>query len=92
MTQKPMDISDWRARIDTVDQILVDLVNRRLEFAIEIGRIKRNSGQQIRDATREKELIDRLQRYNNGPMSDAAISDLFTRIIAEARILEGETT
>ena len=36
-----MDISDWRAKIDTVDQILVDLVNRRLEFAIEIGRIKR---------------------------------------------------
>jgi chorismate mutase len=92
MTQKPIDISDWRARIDTVDQILVDLVNRRLEFAIEIGRIKRDSGLQVRDATRERELIDRLQRYNNGPMSDAAISDLFTRIIAEARILEGETT
>ena len=92
MTQKPIDISDWRARIDTVDQILVDLVNRRLEFAIEIGRIKRDSGMQVRDATRERELIDRLQRYNNGPMSDAAISDLFTRIIAEARILEGETT
>jgi len=92
MTQKPIDISDWRARIDTVDQILVDLVNRRLEFAIEIGRIKRDSGLQVRDATRERELIDRLQRYNNGPMSDAAISDLFTGIIAEARILEGETT
>jgi chorismate mutase len=87
-----MDISDWRAKIDTVDQILVDLVNRRLEFAIEIGRIKRNSGQQVRDAARERELIERLQRHNNGPMSDAAIADLFARIIAEARILEGETT
>jgi chorismate mutase len=90
MADEPMDISDWRARIDTVDQILVDLINRRLEFAIEIGRIKRASGQQVRDAARERELIDRLQRHNNGPMSDAAIEELFTRIIAEARILEGE--
>jgi chorismate mutase len=92
MAQESMDISDWRARIDTVDQILVDLVNRRLEFAIEIGRLKRASGTQVRDAARERELIDRLQRHNNGPMSDAAINDLFTRIIAEARILEGETS
>ena len=91
MAEQPMDISDWRARIDTVDQILIDLINRRLEFAIEIGRIKRSTGMQVRDAARERELIERLQRHNNGPMSDAAIEDLFTRIIAEARILEGET-
>jgi chorismate mutase len=82
----------WRARIDTIDQVLVDLINRRLEFAIEIGRIKRDSGKQVRDVGREREVIERLQRHNNGPMSDAAIADLFARIISEARILEGETS
>ena len=84
------DIEHWRVQIDTVDQILVDLINKRLGFAIEIGRLKRASGQQVRDAGREREIIARLQRYNNGPMGDAAIEDLFTRIIAEARILEGD--
>jgi chorismate mutase len=87
---EPMDL--WRARIDTIDQILVDLINRRLEFAIEIGRIKRDSGQQVRDVAREHALIERLQRHNNGPMSDAALADLFARIISEARILEGENS
>ena len=87
---EPMDL--WRARIDTIDQILVDLINRRLEFAIQIGRIKRDSGKQVRDVGRERELIERLQRHNNGPMSDAAIADLFARIISEARILEGENS
>ena len=86
---EPSDIDHWRAQIDGVDQILVDLINKRLGFAIEIGRLKRASGQQVRDASREREIIERLQRYNNGPMSDAAIEDLFTRIIAEARVLEG---
>ena len=90
MPQEPMDL--WRARIDTIDQILVDLINRRLEFAIQIGRIKRDSGKRVRDVGRERELIERLQRHNNGPMSDAAIADLFARIISEARILESETT
>ena len=90
MPQEPMDL--WRARIATVDQILVDLINRRLEFAIQIGRIKRDSGKQVRDVGRERELIERLQRHNNGPMSDAAIADLFARIISEARILEGENS
>ena len=90
MPHEPMDL--WRARIDTIDQVLVDLINRRLEFAIEIGRIKRDSGKQVRDVAREREVIERLQRHNNGPMSDAAIADLFARIISEARILEGETS
>ena len=85
-----MDIGDWRARIDAVDQALVDLVNRRLGYAIEIGRIKRAAGQQVRDMAREREVIESLKRHNKGPLSDEALEELFTRIIAEARILEGE--
>lgn len=85
-----MDIGDWRARIDTVDQILVDLINRRLGYAIEIGRIKRATGQQVRDMVREREIIESLKRHNRGPVSDEALEELFTRIIAEARVLEGE--
>lgn len=90
MADDAMDIGDWRERIDNVDRQLVDLINRRLEYAIEIGRLKRAIGQQVRDAARERALIERLQDYNGGPMSDAAIADLFARIIAEARVLEGE--
>jgi chorismate mutase/prephenate dehydratase len=85
-----MDISDWRARIDTVDQIIIDLLNRRMNYAQEIGHLKHANGQQVRDPRREREVIDRLKAYNQGPVSDEAIADLYTRIIAEARNLEGE--
>ncbi|MEC8932924.1 MAG: chorismate mutase [Candidatus Latescibacterota bacterium] len=85
-----MDISDWRARIDTVDQIIIDLLNRRMGYAQEIGHLKQAKGQQVRDPQREREVIDRLKAYNQGPIGDEAISDLYTRIIAEARNLEGE--
>ncbi|MDP6982319.1 MAG: chorismate mutase [Candidatus Latescibacterota bacterium] len=85
-----MDISDWRARIDTVDQIIIDLLNRRMGYAQEIGHLKQAKGQQVRDPQREREVIDRLKAYNQGPIGDEAIADLYTRIIAEARNLEGE--
>ena len=85
-----MDISDWRARIDTVDQIIIDLLNRRMGYAQEIGHLKQAKGQQVRDPQREREVIDCLKAYNQGPIGDEAIADLYTRIIAEARNLEGE--
>ncbi|MBT3343356.1 MAG: chorismate mutase [Gemmatimonadetes bacterium] len=85
-----MDISDWRTRIDTLDQVIIDLLNRRMEYALEIGKLKHATGLKVRDAQREREVIDRLKAANEGPLSDEAISDLYTRIIAEARHLEGE--
>ncbi len=83
------DIDDWRARIDEVDVRIVDLINERLGYAIEIGELKRASGRQVRDRARERALVERLQALNQGPLSQEAIADLFDRIMSEARILEG---
>lgn len=83
-----MDLSEWRARIDELDEELVDLINKRLEYAVEIGRIKRAEGLEVRDPQRERDLLQRLREYNQGPLGDSALVDVFTRIIAEARELE----
>ena len=83
-----MDLSDWRVRIDIVDQILVDLLNRRMLYVLEIGQIKRANGRQVLDTEREKRVLEGLIAYNKGPLSNEAIVDLFTRIMQEARNLE----
>lgn len=85
-----MDLSDWRARIDAVDEQLVDLFNKRMEYVLEIGKIKRARGQAVRDEEREKAILERLIAYNQGPMRSAAIAEIFARIIQEARDLEEE--
>lgn len=85
-----VDLSDWRTRIDIIDEMLIDLLNRRMQYALEAGRIKRANGQQIQDSEREKAIIDSLRDYNKGPLSNEAIVDIFTRIIEEARHLESE--
>ena len=83
-----MNLNNWRARIDTVDQLLVDLLNRRLRCAQAIGEIKREQGHQIFDPQREKEVIEAVKVYNQGPISAGAIEDIFARIMKEARELE----
>lgn len=85
-----MDLSNWRARIDAVDQILVDLLNRRMRYAMEIGAIKLANGQAVQDAAREQSVIDAIKDYNNGPISDGALEEIFARIMAEARQLEAD--
>ena len=62
----------------------------RFRVSQEIGHLKQAKGQQVRDPQREREVIDRLKAYNQGPIGDEAIADLYTRIITEARNLEGE--
>ena len=83
-----MDLSEWRARIDTVDQQLVDLLNQRMLYVLEIGRLKREHGKPVQDLERERAILERLSAYNQGPISTQAIEDLFNRIIQEARHLE----
>ena len=86
-----MDLSDWRARIDAVDGILLDLLNRRIEYALEIGRIKRAQGSPILDGKRERELLDGLKSRNRGPLSSEAVARIFSRIVEETRDLERAT-
>ena len=85
-----MDLSEWRDRIDNIDQQLIDLLNQRMHCALEIGKIKRAHNQPIRDPDREKAIINRIKQHNDGPITDQALEELYTRIMAESRNLESE--
>ena len=83
-----MDLDHWRECIDVVDKELVDLLNRRMEFAVEIGRIKKAEGLSVRDPAREEAVLEKLKEHNKGPFSDRGIEEIFSRIMQEARDLE----
>ena len=85
-----MDLSEWRARIDAVDERLIELINQRMQYVLEIGRLKRLHGKPVQDLERERAILERLIAHNQGPISAQAIVDLFTRIMQEARNLEEE--
>ena len=82
-----MDLNTYRARIDSIDDILLELLNRRLKYALEINQIKLEQGQTVLDASREQKIMERLQAYNEGPISDEGMEKIFTTIIAESKRL-----
>ncbi len=79
------DISALRLAIDEIDEKLVELINRRLSLAQQIGSMKKQDGIQITDRRREKDIIDRLLHKNNGPLDANGLRRIFAAIIAEGR-------
>lgn len=84
------DIAHWRQRIDALEDQLVALLNERASFAAEIGKIKKAQGLPVLDATREKEILERVAAKTSGPLSADAVQNIFTVIMSETRKLERE--
>ena len=85
------DIAKWREKIDELDLELVKLLNQRSDCAIEIGKLKHKLDIEIYDPRREEEVIGRVWKEANGPLSKEAVKRLFERIIDESRRAERES-
>ena len=84
------DIEDWRKKIDEIDLELVELLNRRSQCAIEIGRIKNKLNVEIYDPRREEAVIDNVRSVSSGPLTMEAVQRLFERIVDESRRAQRE--
>ena len=82
-----MDLITYRARIDSIDDIILELLNRRLKYALEINQIKLDSDAQVLDSGREQQIMERLLAYNDGPVSAEGLEHIFGTIVAESRRL-----
>ena len=76
-----MEISDWRRKIDELDEQIVRLISLRAEAALAIGELKKKSAMPVYEPGREQEVFDHVRRANPGPLSDAEMKDIYERII-----------
>jgi len=83
-----MDISDWRQKIDELDEQIVALINKRAEAAKAIGEIKREKQLPVYEPGREQTVFDHVRAVNPGPLADAEILDVYERIIDVMRTLQ----
>ncbi len=83
-----MDIADWRQRIDAVDLKILELLNERARYSLEIGKIKHRLNLPVYMPERENHIYARLERANLGPLANAAVRRLFEQIIEESRQME----
>ena len=78
----------WRAEIDTIDDQLLELFNRRAHCAIELGMAKRKLRLPIEVPEREAQIVARMLDANSGPLDGEAIARLFDAVIGESRVAE----
>jgi chorismate mutase/prephenate dehydratase len=83
-----MSIKDRRVEIDEIDSELLRLLNMRARLAIRVGESKRVAGLSICDREREREIVERVCRANEGPLDVRAVTRLFRCIINETRRIE----
>ena len=51
------DLNNLRTQIDQIDEKILDLIKKRFNLAIEIGKHKKENGLSIKDPDREKEIM-----------------------------------
>ncbi len=87
-----MEISDYRRRIDALDQEIVRLVNERAECARRIGEAKEKTDRPAYAPERERQVLERVAAASAGPLEAGAIQAIYREIISACRALERPLT
>jgi len=91
-TQTDIRLNHLRQTINGIDDSILNLINKRLAIAKEIGDIKKEQNTYVYDKIRENEIMERLTSLNTGPLKSQALHQIFTNIISAAREIQTPTT
>jgi chorismate mutase-like protein len=83
-----MTIGDWRKKIDEIDTVLLQLLNLRTEFAVEVARLKEEEGLALCAPEREQRVIAGMKNLNEGPLDGEAVTRIFRAIMDESRRIQ----
>jgi chorismate mutase-like protein len=83
-----MEISDWRKKIDELDEQIVRLISQRAEAAQAIGGLKKTAELPVYEPQREQAVFDHVRAVNPGPLDDAEMLHVYERIIDVMRTLQ----
>ena len=56
-----MELSDYRKRLDEIDEEILHLFSERMDIAVEIASWKQENSLPVLDARREKEKLQRIE-------------------------------
>jgi len=87
-----MNISEHRKEIDKLDAQIVKLLNERTKHVLEIGAIKLKAGDEIYAPHRERAVLQRICKLNEGPISDDSLVAIYREVMSSALSLEKSMT
>ena len=87
---KSPNLESLRDEIDKIDSQVVDLLNRRVRTATEIGKIKAKLGVDPYDPAREEQVFKKLVNLSTGPMREDSLKTIYREVISASIALERE--
>lgn len=93
MSENPADISEQklqplRQQIDALDEKIVRLLNERAKVVVEVGKIKQSTKAPIYAPDREKAVLDKVRRLNQGPLADRCLEAVYRELMSGSFALE----
>lgn len=83
-----MTLDALREEIDRLDKEIVELLNRRAEVVVEVGKIKAADGTPVYAPDREQRVLDRIRQANRGPLPDKALMAIYRELMSASFSLE----
>lgn len=81
-------LKELRAKIDVLNEQILELLNKRATIASDIGKVQAQLGTSFYDPEREAAMLTMLQQANKGPFSNETIKHLFREIFRATLELE----
>ena len=81
-------LAPLRREINQIDDELLALLNKRAAIAKKVADVKGRDGSSFYVPSREREIVDRLQKENPGPFPTEAVRPVFQEVISACLSLE----
>ncbi len=85
-SSNPLD--PFRAKIDSLDAQIVALLNERAKVVVDIGKLKQASNAPIYAPDREKAVLERIRKLNDGPLQNRCLEAVYRELMSGSFALE----
>lgn len=82
------EIAQYRKEIDDIDDKIVDLLNKRGNFAIKLGEIKKRLNLDVFQPQREREVIERIKSKST-VFKKSGMEVIWNEIIGASKVIQG---
>jgi len=83
-----MSLEELRKKIDELDHQLVKLLNERARVVVEIGTLKTRTDKPVYSPDREKDVLARIVKINEGPLPDGCLIAIWRELMSGSFVLE----
>src|SRR5688572_27691902 len=89
MSEHPDEkLSALRVQIDAIDAQLVELINRRAQVVVEVGKLKQQHNTPIYSPDRERLIFEKIRQLNHGPLPHRALEAVYRELMSGSFALE----